>query len=575
MNKRQSILQKMRGLLCFLLLTVLMPSLNARPQTDTRITLNLDNVTLTKAMNEIKQQSRFLFINKGVDASRTVSIHVDKEVIDNVCKTLFTPVSVSYIIEGDNIIITNAKKPESESPVTISGVIKDASGQPVPGAGVIERGTSNGTVTDMDGRYSLKVSGKGATVDVNCLGYQPISFTVGNGTVYNASLNEDAISLEGTVVTALGIRKEEKSLSYNVQKVEGDIINTVKEANFVSSLQGKVAGLQINQSSSGAGGSTRVVMRGLKSITRSNNALYVIDGIPMPDLRSSQSSGIYETPDGGDFEGISNLNPEDIESMSVLSGASAAALYGAQGANGVILITTKKGQEGKLRVNFSNNTTFSSPFVTPEFQNVYGTSATEPAMSWGNKLETPTSYNPLDFFQTGFNTSNSIAVSQGNERSQTYVSAATLNSRGIIPNNTYNRYNFTIRNTTELVKDKLILDVSASYMRQYKRNPTIQGLYHNPLVATYLFPRGDDITKYQIFERYDANAGYMKQFWPLEFIDGVENPYWETKRELFENTAHRYTISGTLKWNITDWMFITGRARLLFSALLRSKFVNS
>lgn len=150
----------MRGLLCFLLLTVLMPSLNARPQTDTRITLNLDNVTLTKAMNEIKQQSRFLFINKGVDASRTVSIHVDKEVIDNVCKTLFTPVSVAYIIEGDNIIITNAKKPESESPVTISGVIKDASGQPVPGAGVIERGTSNGTVTDMDGRYSLKVSGK-------------------------------------------------------------------------------------------------------------------------------------------------------------------------------------------------------------------------------------------------------------------------------------------------------------------------------------------------------------------------------------------------------------------------------
>lgn len=348
MNKRQSILQKMRGLLCFLLLTVLMPSLNARPQTDTRITLNLDNVTLTKAMNEIKQQSRFLFINKGVDASRTVSIHVDKEVIDNVCKTLFTPVSVSYIIEGDNIIITNAKKPESESPVTISGVIKDASGQPVPGAGVIERGTSNGTVTDMDGRYSLKVSGKGATVDVNCLGYQPISFTVGNGTVYNASLNEDAISLEGTVVTALGIRKEEKSLSYNVQKVEGDIINTVKEANFVSSLQGKVAGLQINQSSSGAGGSTRVVMRGLKSITRSNNALYVIDGIPMPDLRSSQSSGIYETPDGGDFEGISNLNPEDIESMSVLSGASAAALYGAQGANGVILITTKKRSGGKI-----------------------------------------------------------------------------------------------------------------------------------------------------------------------------------------------------------------------------------
>ena len=195
-------------------------------------------------------------------------------------------------------------------------------------------------------------------------------------------------------------------------------------------------------------------------------------------------------------------------------------------------------------------------------EKTYGTASTVPSMSWGNKLETPSTYNPLDFFQTGFNTTNSIALSAGNERSQPYVSAATLNSRGIIPNNTYNRYNFTVRNTTELVKDKLTLDVSASYMRQYKRNPTVQGLYHNPLVATYLFPRGDDITKYQIYERYDANAGYMKQFWPLEFVDGVENPYWETNRELFENTAHRYTLSGTLKWNITKWMSVTGRARL-------------
>lgn len=553
----------MRGLLCFLLLFALTVNMNARPQADTRITLKLDNVTLTKAMNEIKQQSRFLFINKGVDASKIVSINVESETINNVCKALFTPVNVAYTIEGNNIIITNANVNDKKGgPVTITGTIRDASGGPVPGAGVVESGTTNGTVTDLDGKYSLRVSDKGVTIEVNCLGYEPAKFEVGNATVYNTVLHEESLSLEGTVVTALGIRKEEKSLSYNVQKVGGDIINAVKEANFVNSLQGKVAGLQINQSASGAGGSTRVVMRGLKSITRSNNALYVIDGIPMPDLRSSQSAGIYETPDGGDFEGISNLNPEDIESMSVLSGASAAALYGAQGANGVILITTKKGQEGKIRVNYSNNTTFSAPFVTPEFQNIYGTAATEPSMSWGNKLETPSTYNPLDFFQTGFNTTNSIALSAGNERSQTYVSAATLNSRGIIPNNTYNRYNFTVRNTTELVKDKLTLDVSASYMRQYKRNPTVQGLYHNPLVATYLFPRGDDITKYQIYERYDANAGYMKQFWPLEFVDGVENPYWETNRELFENTAHRYTLSGTLKWNITKWMSVTGRARL-------------
>ena len=208
-----------------------------------------------------------------------------------------------------------------------------------------------------------------------------------------------------------------------------------------------------------------------------------------------QTEGYYETPDGGDFEGIANLNPEDFESMSILTGATAAALYGSQGANGVILITTKKGQEGKLRVNYSNNTTFSSPFVMPQFQNTYGTDATAPSMSWGTKLETPTSYDPADFFQTGYNTQNSLSVSAGNAMNQTYFSASSLNSRGLIHNNTFNRYNFSIRNTAQLVKDKLILDVSGSYMRQYKRNPTIQGLYHNPLVATYLFPRGDDIDR--------------------------------------------------------------------------------
>ena len=144
---------------------------------------------------------------------------------------------------------------------------------------------------------------------------------------------------------------------------------------------------------------------------------------------------------------------------------------------------------------------------------------------------------------------------------QSYFSAASLNSRGIIPNNVYNRYNFTFRNTTQLIKDKLTLDLGASYMRQYKRNPLVQGLYHNPLIPIYLFPRGDDISKYEVYERYDATAGYMKQFWPLEFITGVENPWWITNRELFENTAHRYTFNATLKWDIADWITLTGRVR--------------
>ena len=202
-------------------------------------------------------------------------------------------------------------------------------------------------------------------------------------------MQEQSLGVDAVVVTALGIKKQEKALTYNVQEVSGSIVNTVKDANFVNSLSGKIAGLQINASASGAGGSTRVVMRGVKSINGDNNALYVVDGIPLPSLRSTQTEGIYETPDGGDYEGIANINPEDIESMSVLTGATAAALYGSQGANGVILITTKKGQEGRVRVNYANNTTFSSPLVMPEFQNTYGTSSDAPSMSWGEKLVSP------------------------------------------------------------------------------------------------------------------------------------------------------------------------------------------
>ncbi len=443
----------------------------------------------------------------------------------------------------------------------VSGNVKDQSGMPMVGTTIIIKGTTIGTVSDIDGNFHIADAKAGDILEFSLVGYQKQEVTVVAGTPINVVMKEDNQVLEAVVVTALGIKKSEKALTYNVQEVGGELVNKVKAANFVNSLSGKVAGLQINASASGAGGSTRVVMRGVKSISGNNNALYVIDGIPMPDLRSSQTEGTFETPDGGDFEGISNLNPEDIESMTVLSGATAAALYGSQGANGVILINTKKGQEGRVRVNYSNNTVFSSPFILPRFQNTYGTDATAPSMSWGNKLETPSSYDPEDFFQTGFEESNAISVSGGTETNQTYFSAASLNSRGIVPNNVYNRYNFTLRNTTELIKDKLTMDLSATYMHQYKRNPLIQGLYHNPLIPVYLFPRGDEISKYQVYERYDATAGYMKQFWPLEFLNGVENPWWVTNRELFENTAQRYSFNATLKWDVTDWLSLTGRVR--------------
>lgn len=525
-----------------------------------RVTLKLENVRMKQVMTEIESQTKYLFLYpESIDTERIVSVDVEARPLSEALSQMLGGTGIAYEISNSNIILS-VRQARAAGPVTVAGTVRYENGEPVHGATVVVKGTATGTNTGADGSFTLRVAEpvQSSVLAVSYIGAMPVEIRVGDRRSIEIVLRPDDITIDGVVVTALGIKRQEKALTYNVQEVGGETVNGVKSANFMNSMAGKVAGLQVTASASGAGGSTRVVMRGVKSINGDNNALYVVDGIPLPALRANQTAGIYETPDGGDYEGIANLNPEDIESMSVLTGATAAALYGSQGANGVILITTKKGTEGKLRVNYSNSTVFSSPLVMPRFQNTYGTDGNSPSMSWGEKLAAPSTYDPTDFFQTGFEETNSVSLVTGTSHSQTYASASALNTRGIIPNKAYNRYNFSIRNTSVLVEDKLTLDVGATYMRQYSRNPTIQGIYHNPLIGAYLFPRGDDISKYQVYERYNSD-GYSEQFWGLEFINGVENPYWIVNRQLFENTAHRSTINATMRWSITDWLSATGR----------------
>lgn len=444
----------------------------------------------------------------------------------------------------------------------ISGKVIDESGVPLIGVNISVEGTSLGTITDLNGNFSL-LAKKGEKLKVSYIGYKTKTVVITSEEKYTIVLETDTKLIDEVVVTALGIKREVKSLTYNVQEVKSDIVNTIKDVSFVNSLTGKVAGVTINQSANGLGGSTRVVMRGTKSLFGDNNALYVVDGIPLSSMRSTQPEGSFEMPDGGDSDGISSLNPDDIESMSILTGAAAAALYGVSGANGVILITTKKGEEGKLKVNYSNNTQFLSPFVTPRFQNTYGRKSDLVYESWGNKLATPSTYNPLDFFQTGFNEVNSMSLTAGSKRNQTYFSASSNNSRGIIPNSTYNRYNFTLRNTSDLIADKLTLDVSASYILQNNHNLMVQGQAHNPLVPLYLFPPGDDINKYKTYEHYNPERNFATQFWPFgENSLSMQNPYWIVNREHFENNKMRYMFTANLSWKITDWMRATGRMRV-------------
>ncbi len=366
--------------------------------------------------------------------------------------------------------------------------------------------------------------------------------------------------VKDSTVTALGIEKAARTLPYHIQKIEGTELVKVKDGNFVNSLIGRIAGATINTTSTGAGGSVRVIMRGLRSLSGNNNVLYVLDGIPLPQLSSEQPKKTNEGM-GQSGDGIFAINPDDIESISVLTGAAASVLYGNDGANGVIMITTKKGQAGKLSVNISNSTTFSSPLVMPEFQNTYN--------GWEDKLKYPTNWNPSDFFQTGHTINNSVSLSGGSKVNQTYFSAATQNSKGIIPNNDVNRYHISVRNTSNLLKERLKLDLIFRYTNANEQNMLSQGQLYNPLVPIYMIPdvmlaKGDDKlpgNPYKdYYERYDPSLGYNVQYWPLDGIGAiVQNPYWTINRDIFKNRKNRFLAGLGATFNINEWLKVSAQ----------------
>lgn len=444
--------------------------------------------------------------------------------------------------------------------ITVQGSIVDAKGEPLIGVSILEKGTTNGTITDFDGKFSLSVS-KGSTIEISYIGYKTLSLAA-KANFGQITMKEDTEVLDEVVVTALGIKRAEKALSYNVQQVKSDELIRAKDANFVNSLNGKIAGVTINKSATGAGGSTRVVMRGAKSIEGDNNVLYVIDGIPLFNTTLGEGNGVLDGDARSSTEGIADFNPEDIESISVLSGPSAAALYGSSAANGVILVNTKKGKEGKLQVSFSSSSEFSKAYMTPEFQNTYGNKEGV-FESWGNKLATPSDYDPKDdFFNTGTNFINSLTLSTGNKQNQTFASVSSTNSEGIVPNNKYDRLNFTIRNSSTFLNDKLQLDLGASYIRQKDQNMVSQGQYWNPVMAAYLFPRGENWEDIKNFERYDESRKIPVQYWPIsDATYGNQNPYWTAYRNLSPSTKSRYMFNVGLTYKIFDWLNIAARYR--------------
>ena len=459
----KTVFHKIRRLFRFTLLVCLsLGVLSAKAQT-ARVTLKVQDASLGQVMDEIKNQTRYLFINQDVKDlnNHKVSLNVSDKAIAEVLDQIFTPFNIGYRIEKTSIIIFNRPKSTSSS-VLIGGKVSDVGGAPIIGATVLVKGTTNGVSTDADGRFTLTIASPAtAQLEISYLGYEPQTLAVGNRTSFEITLAESASEIESVVVTALGIKREEKALSYNVQQVE---------------------------------------------------------------------------------------------------------------AYGAVMITKIKGQAGALKVTLSSNTEFLNPFVQPEFQNRYGTGLNglqsgSAIYSWGEKLAPAArlGYTPDDFFETGHVYTNAVTVSGGTDKNQTYFSAASVNSDGIIPNNEYDRYNFTFRNTSYFLKDKLRLDASASYIYQQDQNMTNQGVYSNPLVPAYLFPRGTNFDSYRIFERYNPASKLMEQFWSDDLEGGdlrMQNPYWIAHRNLRNTDKKRYMLSFSASYDILPWLNVAGRVRI-------------
>lgn len=535
------------------------------------VKLDKTTTTVQQLISTIEKQTN-LSIDYGqnaLDLTKQVKVNSKTEKLSALLDAMIKETDLEYTISGRHVIITKntpQKPKQTGRKQTIKGQVQDVNGNPLIGVTVKVRGTNNAVVTDLDGNYTISAN-RGDILECSYVGFTTKDARV-NGNQLNLTLHENSKELNEVVVTALGIKREQKALSYNVQQVAGDAVSVNKDANFINSLNGKVAGVNINASSSGAGGASKVVMRGARSIMQSSNVLYVIDGIPM---LNTGKEGSTEFASSGTSESIADLNSEDIESMSVLTGAAAAALYGEKASNGAIVITTKKGSVGHTLFTITQNTELSTAFHTPKFQNKYGTGSSiresgSESYSWGRLLNESNfmGYNPIeDYFKTGVMTTEAFTMSTGTEKNQTFLSASALRSAGIVPNNKYNRYNFTVRNTTSLLKDRMILDVGASYIIQNDRNMINQGVYNNPLVTAYLFPRGNDYQDMAMYEHYDTTRKIYVQNWDGLISELVgQNPYWINYRTPRTNKKYRYMMNAGLTYKFTDWLSLVARIRI-------------
>jgi Outer membrane receptor proteins, mostly Fe transport len=466
--------------------------------------------------------------------------------------------------------------------ITIKGKVTDSKGEAVINASIMVQGTTNGTVTDLDGNYSLTKVAPNAQLSFSYIGMKKQIVKVEGRTVINIVLVDDAEVLNEVVVTALGIKRQSRSLGYSTTKVGGEEFTLARDPNLGNALSGKVAGVSVAGNSTGPGGSSRVVIRGNASLTGNNMPLYVVDGVPF-DNSNQGSAGTWGGLDMGD--GLNNINADDVESIQVLKGAAASALYGYRGGNGAILITTKSGKKGKaMSVEVNNNLTFNAIYDQRDFQKVYGqgSDGQRPAdkqaaidsdrSNWGEAMDGGNAvnflgqnykYSYLDnfkkFYNTGVSNSSSIAIS-GSDEKVTYRFGVTNNyEKSILPNSNNSQIGMNM-NTTYDIRKNLHFIMNANYVfEKSKGRSNLSDANGNTNAAILYHANSFDI---RWMERGSETAQWGTTAAGKELLSGnsvyFNNPYWLQYRKTNDSRKNRLTGSMTLKWDITDWLYIQG-----------------
>ncbi|MEH6681097.1 MAG: SusC/RagA family TonB-linked outer membrane protein [Sediminicola sp.] len=553
------------------------------------ISFSVANPTLKVVVNEIESQTDFKFAyGKEIDLVRELrgTYEFKNEDIRKVVKELSNRTPYTFTILRNNITIT--EDPETIGPIkkgntegaiqmNVKGNVSDTYGVALGGVSILEEGTVNGTLSDFDGNYSLEVSSSDAVLIFSYVGMKRTEITVGDQTTINVVMDEDLEQLDEVVITSLGISKAKKSLTYAVSEVAGDDMTKAREINVGNALSGRVAGVTVSSTSGGPSASSRVIIRGNGSLNGNNQPLYVVNGMPITNENTS-TPGTYGGVDRGD--GLSSINPDDIKSISVLKGGTAAALYGARAANGVVLITTKSGMARQgIGVEYRSNFTMDQPIDLLDWQYQYGSGSQGQApttqaeaiafgrTSWGSRLNGSPVIQPdggtrpysavrnnIDnFYQTGSTISNTLALNGGNESINFRFAASNMDNKGIVPNNTMNRKTFNLSLNAALA-EKITFQANVQYSLEEVENRTRPGDFdRNPNAGAQLIATNIDVRT--LAPGYSENGN---EFQWSDYIY-VTNPYFVVNKVRNGDTRKRLIGSFNTTYNITENLYARAR----------------